>query len=57
MKEDNEEVELNGDELSNEASSTGEAHSSYHVPVGDKRLQLSGMYQRWFIDYASYVIL
>lgn len=57
MKEENEEVELNGDELSNESVSTGEAHSSYHVPVGDKRLQLSGMYQRWFIDYASYVIL
>ncbi len=54
MKEENEEVELNGEG----AGGTGsEAHSSYHVPVGDKRLQLSGMYQRWFIDYASYVIL
>lgn len=34
----------------------GEAHSSYQVPK-DKRLQLSGMYQNWFLDYASYVIL
>ena len=31
-------------------------HSSYQVPR-DKRLQLSGMYQNWFLDYASYVIL
>lgn len=57
MKDESEEVELNGEELNNESISAGEAHSSYHVPVGDKRLQLSGMYQRWFIDYASYVIL
>lgn len=56
MKEENEEIELNGEEMGG-ASSGSEAHSSYHVPVGDKRLQLSGMYQRWFIDYASYVIL
>ena len=34
----------------------GEAHSSYQVPK-DKKLQLSGMYQNWFLDYASYVIL
>ena len=33
-----------------------EAHSSYHVPK-DKKLQLSGMYENWFLDYASYVIL
>lgn len=57
MKDESEEVELNGEDLNNELISAGEAHSSYHVPVGDKRLQLSGMYQRWFIDYASYVIL
>lgn len=31
-------------------------HSSYQVPK-DKKLQLSGMYQNWFLDYASYVIL
>lgn len=31
-------------------------HSAYKVPK-DKKLHLSGMYQNWFIDYASYVIL
>ena len=31
-------------------------HSSYQVPK-DKKLQLSGMYENWFLDYASYVIL
>ena len=31
-------------------------HSAYVVPK-DKKLHLSGMYQNWFIDYASYVIL
>ena len=33
-----------------------ELHSSYQVPK-DKKLQLSGMYENWFLDYASYVIL
>ena len=32
------------------------AHSTYQVPK-DKKLQLSGMYENWFLDYASYVIL
>lgn len=36
------------------------AHSDYH-PGGVKdeegKLQLTGMYQNWFLDYASYVIL
>ena len=31
-------------------------HSTYQVPK-DKKLQLSGMYENWFLDYASYVIL
>ena len=33
-----------------------EAHSSYVVPK-EKNTHLSGMYQNWFLDYASYVIL
>lgn len=33
-----------------------EAHSSYVVPKGNST-HLSGMYQNWFLDYASYVIL
>ncbi|WP_455592533.1 DNA gyrase/topoisomerase IV subunit A [Bacteroides sp.] len=42
------------------ASDTGEAHSSYKMPVSDKgdtKYQLSGMFQNWFLDYASYVVL
>ena len=35
---------------------TTSAHSSYKFPK-DKKLQLSGMYENWFLDYASYVIL
>lgn len=37
-----------------------EAHSSYKVPkITDDAIKhhLSGMYQNWFLDYASYVIL
>ena len=33
-----------------------QAHSTYQVPK-DKKLQLSGMYENWFLDYAAYVIL
>ncbi len=34
------------------------SHSGYKVPgMGDGVHQLSGMYQNWFLDYASYVIL
>jgi topoisomerase-4 subunit A len=35
-------------------------HSSYNIPSKDKeevKYHLSGMYQSWFLDYASYVIL
>ena len=28
-----------------------QAHSSYHIPL-DKKTQLSGMFQNWFLDYA-----
>ncbi len=37
-----------------------DAHSSYKIPKIDNeniRHHLSGMYQNWFLDYASYVIL
>lgn len=37
-----------------------EVHSSYKVPGNDSpdiKYQLTGMYQNWFLDYASYVIL
>ena len=65
MNKDNDMSEQMGDEMPLEAEEeirgdeqdelTGE-HSSYQVPK-DKRLQLSGMYENWFLDYASYVIL
>ena len=37
-----------------------ESHSNYKLPEGakpDLKYQLTGMYQHWFLDYASYVIL
>lgn len=50
--------------LDNEAERHGQQaeskHSDYKVPgIGDDRTvhHLSGMYQHWFLDYASYVIL
>ena len=32
-------------------------HVPSSIPNKDKKLRLSGMYENWFIDYASYVIL
>lgn len=48
----------NIEELDDAADVAGEAslHSSYQVPK-EKNMFLSGMYQNWFLDYASYVIL
>ena len=65
MKDENENLdsidELTPDESQeNIEQGIGDAqsteHSSYQVPK-DKKLQLSGMYENWFLDYASYVIL
>lgn len=47
------------EESAGEAQDTT-AHSDYKAPAkGDTRVtyHLSGMYQNWFLDYASYVIL
>jgi topoisomerase-4 subunit A len=42
----------------NEDISRGVTHSTYKATgPGDSRHLLSGMYQNWFLDYASYVIL
>ncbi|MGL5729551.1 MAG: DNA gyrase/topoisomerase IV subunit A, partial [Bacteroidales bacterium] len=40
------------------AAETG-AHSGYKIPQNDQdlKIHLTGMYQSWFLDYASYVIL
>ncbi|NLO71754.1 MAG: DNA gyrase/topoisomerase IV subunit A [Porphyromonadaceae bacterium] len=61
-----EEQNLPKDELNNvegevDDDISGEAHSKYIVPkISDEgfvKHHLSGMYQTWFLDYASYVIL
>ncbi|GHT30344.1 DNA topoisomerase IV subunit A [Bacteroidia bacterium] len=51
IEEDRENI--NGDELSTET------HSEYKAPGKEGKIvhHLSGMYQNWFLDYASYVIL
>ena len=60
---ENEEIEdINSDTQDNEATEEeANAHYGYKVPgKGDTRVttyHLSGMYQNWFLDYASYVIL
>ena len=57
MKEDeNEEYEMLDDGTVGDEGNEKAGHSAYVVPK-DKKLHLSGMYQNWFIDYASYVIL
>ena len=49
----------NNKENSSASEDTSElSHSGYKVPgMGEGKRQLSGMYQSWFLDYASYVIL
>ncbi|MGL5318708.1 MAG: DNA gyrase/topoisomerase IV subunit A [Bacteroidales bacterium] len=49
------EEEFDGNALTPES----EGHSAYKVPQGgqDLKIHLTGMYQSWFLDYASYVIL
>lgn len=46
-------------EMNEEEGTDSSVHSEYKVPVKDSenQLHLSGMYQNWFLDYASYVIL
>ena len=55
-----EEKETRFDNGPEQESGNTESHSSYKLPDGNKadiKFQLSGMYQDWFLDYASYVIL
>ncbi|WP_029906022.1 DNA gyrase/topoisomerase IV subunit A [Prevotella sp. 10(H)] len=50
----------NDEQIQDEESGNDGSHSDYKVPVkdtGDNQLHLSGMFQNWFLDYASYVIL
>lgn len=49
-----------GNDNINNPNPETEAHSTYHPAdrsAGDVSHQLTGMYQNWFLDYASYVIL
>ena len=44
----------------NDTETESDAHSKYKIPkITDEHIKhhLSGMYQSWFLDYASYVIL
>lgn len=48
------------EELKNIDNQAPEGHSDYKpadTKDGKVKYQLSGMYQNWFLDYASYVIL
>ena len=70
-EEDFNKVDVNGDVNDNDSDNEvqgqdvdaiGKAHSDYHPKKDDGdddtvKYQLSGMYQNWFLDYASYVIL
>ena len=42
-------------EMNEEEGTDSSVHSEYKVPVKDSenQLHLSGMYQNWFLDYAS----
>lgn len=54
------ETENIDDELSTDNQvDANSSHSNYKVPTKEteSQLHLSGMYQSWFLDYASYVIL
>ena len=55
-----EDFDTNNEDLNNGSPAQGEQHSDYK-PADTKnenvKHQLSGMYQNWFLDYASYVIL
>ena len=50
----------NEEKAQDDESSSDAAHSEYKVPdkqSGRVQYHLSGMYETWFLDYASYVIL
>jgi topoisomerase-4 subunit A len=50
----------NDEPVMDQGSENDGSHFDYKVPAkdsGDNQLHLSGMFQNWFLDYASYVIL
>lgn len=57
---ENEEIKENNDETPETIESVVSSHTEYKIPgksEGRVSYHLSGMYQDWFLDYASYVIL
>ena len=54
-----EDFEAPKDDLENGLPEGSEGHSDKPADAKDvkAKYQLSGMYQNWFLDYASYVIL
>ncbi|GAB1416610.1 DNA gyrase/topoisomerase IV subunit A [Paludibacter sp.] len=57
---ENEKDEVNDSAENSKNQEESAVHSNYKVPkISDKltKHHLSGMYQNWFLDYASYVIL
>ena len=59
MKEDIDSIESPA--LNNENNTEIEEHAKYdpikHTDANNDTHKLGGMYQNWFLDYASYVIL
>ncbi|MGL4804831.1 MAG: DNA gyrase subunit A, partial [Bacteroidales bacterium] len=60
MNNNNDSTDTNSEDFDAKdiAAETG-AHSGYKIPQNDQdlKIHLTGMYQSWFLDYASYVIL
>ena len=56
-----EDYEIPKDDMNPDALPEGNAEHTDYKPAdtrdGEVRHRLSGMYQNWFLDYASYVIL
>ena len=59
--DENENLDNDGSEKdeNQDSEDNNSSHSEYKIPLKDtdSQLHLSGMFQNWFLDYASYVIL
>lgn len=60
MNNNNDSTDTNSEDFdAKDIAAETEAHSGYKIPQNDQdlKIHLTGMYQSWFLDYASYVIL
>jgi topoisomerase-4 subunit A len=57
MAEDEKDEHLDNDEGQNEGGEDTANEGDIDRPIDDKIIPLSGLYENWFLDYASYVIL